>query len=143
MQLTASTIRLHLAATAPSDGLFAVKVAPFFKSKLLPLQLRGVGVTEAELREELEDGIEYKRSDQGKLAIKEKRIHLLAIGCSTPYLALHLVTWLGLPPSPGLGLDPRDPRLRLLRPLIKAAAEREPPSHDPRANPWSAAMASV
>ena len=39
---------------------------------MLPFQLRCVGVTETELREELEDGIEYKRSDQGKLAIEEK-----------------------------------------------------------------------
>ena len=84
MQLTASTLRLHLAATAPIDGLLAVKVAPFFKAKLLPYQLRGSGVSEAELREELEDGIEYKRSDQGKLAIEEKRIHLLASGCAPP-----------------------------------------------------------
>ena len=84
VQLTASTLRLHLAATAPTDGLLAVKVAPFFKAKLLPYQLRGAGVSEVELREELEDGIEYKRSDQGKLAIEEKRIHLLASGCALP-----------------------------------------------------------
>ena len=82
VQLTAATLRLHLAATAPTDGLLAVKVVPFFKSKLLPFQLRSTGVTEVELREELEDGIEYKRSDQGKLAIEEKRIHLLALGCA-------------------------------------------------------------
>ena len=84
VQLTTSTLRIHLAATAPTDGLLAVKVAPFFKSKQLPLQLRGCGVTETELREELEDGIEYKRSDQGKRAIEEKRIHLLATGCAVP-----------------------------------------------------------
>ena len=80
VQLTASTLRIHLASTAPTDGLLAVKVAPFFKSKQLPFQHRGLGVTETELREELEDGIEYKRSDQGKLAVEEKRIHLLAAG---------------------------------------------------------------
>ena len=80
VQLTASTLRVHLAATAPTDGLLAVKVAPFFKSKLLPFQLRGFGVNESSLREEFEDGIEYKRSDQGKRAIEEKRIHLLAAG---------------------------------------------------------------
>ena len=80
VQLTASTLRVHLAATAPTDGLLAVKVAPFFKSKLLPFQLRGFGVHESSLREEFEDGIEYKRSDQGKRAIEEKRIHLLAAG---------------------------------------------------------------
>lgn len=84
VQLTAATLRLHLAATATTDALLAVKVGPFFKSKLLPYQLRGVGVTESELREELEDGIEYKRSDQGKSAIEEKRLHLLAIGCVPP-----------------------------------------------------------
>ena len=60
--------------------MLAVKVSAFFKSKLLPYQLRGVGVSEDELREELEDGIEYKQSDQGKLAIEEKRVHLLATG---------------------------------------------------------------
>ena len=41
VQLTTSTLRIHLAATAPTDGLLAVKVAPFFKSKQLPFQLRG------------------------------------------------------------------------------------------------------
>ena len=87
VQLTAATLRLHLAATAPTDGLLAIKVVPFFKSKLLPFQLRCIGVTEVELREELEDGIEYKRSDQGKLAIEEKRVHLLAMGCAAPPLA--------------------------------------------------------
>ena len=87
MQLTASTLRVHLAATAPTDGLLAVKVAPFFKSKLLPFQLRGFGVHESSLREEFEDGIEYKRSDQGKRAIEEKRIHLLAAGCAAPRFA--------------------------------------------------------
>ena len=87
VQLTTSTLRIHLAATAPTDGLLAVKVAPFFKSKQLPFQLRGLGVTETELREELEDGIEYKRSDQGKLAVEEKRIHLLAAGCAAPRTA--------------------------------------------------------
>ena len=83
VQLTAATLRLHLAATASTDALMAVKVASFFKAKQLPYQLRSVGVTEGELREELEDGIEYKRSDQGRLAIEEKRIHLLAAGCAT------------------------------------------------------------
>ena len=87
VQLTASTLRVHLAATAPTDGLLAVKVAPFFKSKLLPFQLRGFGVHESSLREEFEDGIEYKRSDQGKRAIEEKRIHLLAAGCAAPRFA--------------------------------------------------------
>ena len=80
VQLTSATLRLHLAATAPTDGLLAVKIIPFLKAKLLPFQLRSWGVTEAELREDLEDGIEYKRSDQGKLAIEEKRIHLLGAG---------------------------------------------------------------
>ena len=97
VQLTASTLRLHLAATASTDGLLAVKVVPFFKSKLLPFQLRCVGVTETELREELEDGIEYKRSDQGKVAIEEKRIHLLAVGCA----ALPIVPAPSAPAAPG------------------------------------------
>ena len=70
---------MHLAATAPTDGLLAVKVAPFFKSKLLPFQLRGFGVYENELREEFEDGIEYKRSDQGKRAIEEKSCNALLL----------------------------------------------------------------
>ena len=56
VQLTASTLRVHLAATAPTDGLLAVKVAPFFKSKRLPFQLRGFGAHESSLREEFEDG---------------------------------------------------------------------------------------
>ena len=80
VQLTAATLRLHLAPTASTDALLAVKVASFFRAKLLPFPLRCVGVTEVELREELEDGIEYKRSDQGKVAIEEKRVHLLATG---------------------------------------------------------------
>ena len=80
MQLTAAILRLHLAVAAPTDGLLSVKVISFFKSKLLPFQLRSHGVTEIELREDLEDGIEYKSSNQGKLAIEEKRIHLLGVG---------------------------------------------------------------
>ena len=99
VQLTASTLRVHLAATAPTDGLLAVKVAPFFKSKLLPFQLRGFGVHESSLREEFEDGIEYKRSDQGKRAIEEKRIHLLAAGCAAPRLAHLPVAFLGRSPA--------------------------------------------
>ena len=35
---------------------------------------------ETELREELEDGIEYKLSAEGKLRIEEKRIYFLARG---------------------------------------------------------------
>ena len=97
MQLTTSTLRIHLASTAPTDGLLAVKVAPFFKSKQLPFQLRGFGVTETELREELEDGIEYKRSDQGKLAVEEKNAFIsLPPGALRPSLP---VSW-----SPGSAL---------------------------------------
>ena len=71
MRLTGSTIRLHLAATTPSDGLSAVKVTPFFQPKLL----RGVGVTGAELCEELGDV---------KFAMEEKRVHLLGVRYATP-----------------------------------------------------------
>ena len=99
VQLTAATLRLHLAHTAPTDGLLAIKVVPFFKSKLLPFQLRCIGVTEVELREELEDGIEYKRSDQGKLAIEEKRVHLLATGYATPFSHSSPCRRFGRPPS--------------------------------------------
>ena len=101
VQLTAATLRLHLAATAPTDGLLAIKVVPFFKSKLLPFQLRCIGVTEIELREELEDGIEYKRSDQGKLAIEEKRVHLLATGYATPLSRPSPTAIFGRPRQPG------------------------------------------
>jgi hypothetical protein len=97
VQLTAATLRIHLASTASTDGLLAVKVAPFFKAKQLPFQLRNLGVSETELREELEDGIEYKRSDQGKLAVEEKRIHLLAVGCASPALPISLSLGPALP----------------------------------------------
>ena len=103
VQLTAATLRIHLASTAPTDGLLAVKVAPFFRAKQLPFQLRGLGVSETELREELEDGIEYKRSDQGKLAVEEKRIHLLAIGCAGPSLPISCGRLARLCPASGLG----------------------------------------
>ena len=36
VQLTAATLRLHLAPTAPTDALLAIKTAPFFKAKLPP-----------------------------------------------------------------------------------------------------------
>ena len=129
VQLTAATLRLHLAHTAPTDGLLAIKVVPFFKSKLLPFQLRCIGVTEVELREELEDGIEYKRSDQGKLAIEEKRVHLLATGYATPFS--HSSPCRRLWPAPvslGFPLCFRDWANLVLpwsaEPLIKASAER-------------------
>ena len=45
----------------------ANKVASFYKTRLLPLALRATVAGETELREELEDGIEYKLSAEGKL----------------------------------------------------------------------------
>ena len=119
VQLTASTLRIHLASTAPTDGLLAVKVAPFFKSKQLPYQLRGLGVTETELREELEDGIEYNRSDQGKLAVEEKRIHLLAAGCANPALP---ISW-----PPGLALPRSRTPCRAIAPLQCTKVPRSAP----------------
>ena len=80
VQLTAATLRLHLAPVAPSDALMANKVAGFYKTRLLPLALRATIAGETELREELEDGIEYKLSAEGKLRIEEKRIYFLARG---------------------------------------------------------------
>ena len=80
VQLTAATLRLHLAPVAPSDALMANKVASFYKTRLLPLALRATIAGETELREELEDGIEYKLSAEGKLRIEEKRIYFLARG---------------------------------------------------------------
>ena len=59
-----------------------MKVASFVKLKMLPYQIRNPGVTEVERREDLEDGIEYKASDQGKQNIEEKRIQLLGAGCA-------------------------------------------------------------
>ena len=73
VQLTAATLRLHLAPVAPSDALLAMKTPAFYKAKALPFQLRSHGVTETELRDEFEDGIEYKRSGEGKLAIEVGR----------------------------------------------------------------------
>ena len=58
----------------------ANKVAGFYKTRLLPLALRATIAGETELREELEDGIEYKLSAEGKLRIEEKRIYFLARG---------------------------------------------------------------
>ena len=81
MQLTASTLRTHL-GPALADGPLAMKVASFVKLKMLPYQIRNPGVTEVERREDLEDGIEYKASDQGKQNIEEKRIQLLGAGCA-------------------------------------------------------------
>ena len=133
VQLTTSTLRIHLAATAPTDGLLAVKVAPFFRSKQLPFQLRGLGVTETELREELEDGIEYKRSDQGKLAIEEKRIHLLATGCAAPRIACSPVARHGsAPPPSSTRLHRRSNRLRTLRRACAIAACTKAPRSAPR-----------
>ena len=90
VQLTAATLRLHLAPTAPTDALLARKTPPFVKAKLLPHPLRSHGVAEEDLREELEDGIEYKSSNQGRLAVEEKRVHLLGLKYAplhAPYLA--------------------------------------------------------
>ena len=48
------------------------------KAETTPLRANIAG--ETELREELEDGIEYKLSAEGKLRIEEKRIYFLARG---------------------------------------------------------------
>jgi hypothetical protein len=88
VQLTASTLRTHL-GPALADGPLAMKVASFVKLKMLPYQIRNPGVTEVERREDLEDGIEYKGSDQGKQNIEEKRIHLLGAGYAFASRALH------------------------------------------------------
>lgn len=79
VQLTASTIRVTLsafgaAALGLSDGQLALRVITFAKNKRLPVQLRPAGVLELELREEFEDGIEYRRSDDGRKAIEEKLV---------------------------------------------------------------------
>ena len=75
VQLTAATIRMNIPnGQTLSDGQLAVKVIAFVKGKRLPVQLRPAGVGEVELREELEDGIEYRRSDEGRRAIEEKCI---------------------------------------------------------------------
>lgn len=79
VQLTASTLRTHLGSDL-ADGPLAMKVASFVKLKMLPYQIRNPGVTEVERREDIEDGIEYKASDQGKQNIEEKRIQLLGAG---------------------------------------------------------------
>ena len=84
VQHTAFTLRAHLASTAPTDDFLASKVVPFVKSKQLPSPLHSHGVSETELREDLEDGIDYKRSDRSKLTVEEKRIHLIALGCAHP-----------------------------------------------------------
>ena len=75
VQLTAATILMNIPnGQALSDGQLAVKVIAFVKGKRLPVQLRPAGVGEVELREELENGIEYRRSDEGRRAIEEKCI---------------------------------------------------------------------
>ena len=55
-------------------------MAGFYKTRLLPFALRATTAGETELREEFEDGIEYKLSAEGKLRIEEKRIYFLARG---------------------------------------------------------------
>ena len=47
---------------------------------MLPYQIRNPGVSEVERREDLEDGIKYQSSDQGRQSIEEKRIQLLGVG---------------------------------------------------------------
>ena len=89
VQLTASTLRIHLAGTARTDGQLAMKVASFVKLKMLPYQIRNPGVSEVERREDLEDGIEYKNSDQGRQSIEEKRIQLLGAGYACAPRAPH------------------------------------------------------
>ena len=74
VQLTAATLRSHIANFAGH------KLAGFYKTKLLPPALRAAVAGETELREELEDGIEYRLSAEGKLRIEEKRIYFLARG---------------------------------------------------------------
>ena len=74
VQLTAATLRRHIANFAGH------KLAGFYKTRLLPPALRATVAGETELREELEDGIEYKLSAEGKLRIEEKRIYFLARG---------------------------------------------------------------
>ena len=58
----------------------ADQVAGFYKTRLLPVALRATTAGETELREELEDGIEYNLSAEGKLRIEENRIYFLARG---------------------------------------------------------------
>ena len=80
VQLTASTLRVYLASTACTDVQLAAKVASFVKQKMLPHQIHSPGVSEAERREDLEDGIKYQSSNQGRRSIEEKRIQLLGVG---------------------------------------------------------------
>ena len=49
VQLTASTLRFHLAGSARTDGPLAMNVASFVKLKMLPYQIRNPGVTEDSL----------------------------------------------------------------------------------------------
>ena len=80
VQLAASILRVHLAGTACTDAQLAARVAPFVKQKMLPPQIRNLGASEGERREDLEDGIEYHGSSQGRQSIEEKRIQLLGFG---------------------------------------------------------------
>ena len=80
VQLAASILRVHLASTACTDAQLAAKVAPFVKQRMLPHQIHNLGASEGERREDLEDGIEYHSSSQGRQSIEEKRIQLLGVG---------------------------------------------------------------
>ena len=71
VQLTAATLRANIPnGSALPDGQLAVKVIAFIKGKRLPMKLRPAGVGEVELCEELEDGIEYRLSAEGRPAIE-------------------------------------------------------------------------
>ena len=75
MQLVAATLRACIPnGPSLSDGQLSIRIIPFLRSKRLPVQLRPAGVLELDLREELEDGIEYRLSDEGRKAVEERRV---------------------------------------------------------------------
>ena len=82
VQLVAATIRASIPnGPSLSNGQLAIRIIPFLRSKRLPVQLRPAGVIEQDLREELEDGIEYRQSDEGRKAVEERRIFNLGRRC--------------------------------------------------------------
>ena len=78
VRLIADVFRsLQPAAPPPSDGALAMRAATFLPSQRLPFPFQAVGVGEAELRMEFEDGVEYNRSADGRRLVEEKRVLLL------------------------------------------------------------------
>ena len=79
VQLVAESLR-NLLGAAASDGALATRAPAQILSRRLPSQFRASGVGETQLREDLEDGVDYHRSSDGRRAVEEKLILRLERG---------------------------------------------------------------